>query len=206
MQLIIIFLKSLILGVFVAAPVGPMSTLCMRHTLKDGWKRGIIFATGIATADAVYASIAAFGLSGISGFMLAHEGQFSFIAGILLVFFATVILFHQGNAGESDDMQYKKSTYSDIALSFFMTLANPLTILFFVTVFTGFLPSSNFNYFNSWLIIFGVFSGSILWWGGIVAFVSHFRNIILPKTRIMIDRITATALLLIGFFEISRIF
>jgi len=205
MQLIIIFLKSVILGVFVSAPIGPMSTLCMRYTLKDGWKRGLLFATGIAVADAVYASIAAFGLSGISGFMLAHEGQFSFIAGILLVFFATVILFHNGNAGESENIQSTKSGYSDFALAFFMTLANPLTILFFVTVFTGFLPSSDFNYFNSWLIVIGVFSGALLWWGGIVAFVSHFRNIILPKTRIMIDRITATTLLLIGFFEISRI-
>src|SRR5436305_7147271 len=56
------FGQGLALGLAVAAPVGPMSLLCIRWTLAAGFATGLFSGLGIATADALYGAIAAFGL------------------------------------------------------------------------------------------------------------------------------------------------
>jgi len=58
-----IFLRGLIIGLSIAAPVGPIGVLCIRRTLSDGRAIGFASGLGAATADAVYGAVAAFGLS-----------------------------------------------------------------------------------------------------------------------------------------------
>ncbi|HEV8546672.1 MAG TPA: hypothetical protein VGQ64_10290 [Candidatus Limnocylindrales bacterium] len=49
---ITLLVRGFILGFTIAAPVGPMSLLCIRRTLGDGRVVGIVSGMGIATADA----------------------------------------------------------------------------------------------------------------------------------------------------------
>ena len=58
-----LFFRGLIIGLSVAAVVGPMSVLCMQRTLHRGFLYGLVSGLGVATADAAYGSIAAFGLT-----------------------------------------------------------------------------------------------------------------------------------------------
>jgi threonine/homoserine/homoserine lactone efflux protein len=51
MPLPYLLLKAAGFGLAVAAPVGPMSLLCMRRTLAQGWRQGLATGAGIATAD-----------------------------------------------------------------------------------------------------------------------------------------------------------
>lgn len=60
------FLRGVILGFSIAAPVGPIGWLCIRRTLADGKANGFISGLGAATADVIDGSIAAFGLTAIS--------------------------------------------------------------------------------------------------------------------------------------------
>jgi len=55
------FARGLALGFAVAAPVGPMSLLCIRRTLVGGFSAGVLSGLGVATADALYGAVAAFG-------------------------------------------------------------------------------------------------------------------------------------------------
>ena len=64
-----IFIKSMGFGLAVAAPVGPMSILCMRRSLTVGWRHGLATGFGIAAGDGLYAAVAALGLTGISTFI-----------------------------------------------------------------------------------------------------------------------------------------
>jgi len=54
-------IKGIGIGLAVAAPVGPMSVLCMRRTLTKGWRYGFNTGLGIASGDGIYASVAALG-------------------------------------------------------------------------------------------------------------------------------------------------
>ena len=46
-----LFLSAAAIGLAVAAPVGPMSLLCMRRTLAQGWRTGFATGAGIDAAD-----------------------------------------------------------------------------------------------------------------------------------------------------------
>jgi hypothetical protein len=56
-------LRGLAIGLAIAAAIGPISLLCIRRTLVDGAAVGVASGLGAATADGLYASIAAFGLT-----------------------------------------------------------------------------------------------------------------------------------------------
>ena len=62
-----LFLRGFLIGLAIAAPVGPIGVLCIRRTLADGRPVGFVSGLGAASADAVYGSVAAFGLTAISG-------------------------------------------------------------------------------------------------------------------------------------------
>lgn len=47
-------LRGLLIGLSVAAAVGPMSVLCIQRTIHKGFPYGIVSGLGIATADGLY--------------------------------------------------------------------------------------------------------------------------------------------------------
>src|SRR5206468_1632019 len=68
-----LFLRGLLIGLAIAAPVGPIGVLCIRRTLAEGRLVGFITGLGAATADATYGAVAAFGLTFISGFLITQQ-------------------------------------------------------------------------------------------------------------------------------------
>ena len=76
-----IFLRGLIIGISIAAPVGPIGVLCIRRTLAEGRLSGLVSGLGAATADAIYGIIAGFGLTFISVFLVAQQTWLSLFGG-----------------------------------------------------------------------------------------------------------------------------
>ena len=64
------------LGLAIAAPVGPIGILCIRRTLSQGRLFGFVSGLGAATADAIYGCIAAFGLTAISALLVRQQACF----------------------------------------------------------------------------------------------------------------------------------
>ncbi len=58
-----LLLRGFALGFAVAASPGPIFFLCLRRTVLRGRLYGFVSGLGVATADAVYAAIAAFGFA-----------------------------------------------------------------------------------------------------------------------------------------------
>jgi threonine/homoserine/homoserine lactone efflux protein len=75
------FLRGLIIGFSIAAPVGPIGVLCIRRTLA-----GFISGLGAATADAIYGCIAGFGLTFISSFLISQQVWFRVVGGAFLCY------------------------------------------------------------------------------------------------------------------------
>ncbi len=72
------------MGVAIAAPVGPVALLCIQRALTGGWMSGLASGLGAAAADTLYGSIAAFSLSLIENFLMAHRYSIAIGGGILL--------------------------------------------------------------------------------------------------------------------------
>src|SRR5438270_13832895 len=80
------FIRGLLIGLSIAATVGPMSVLCIQRTLNKGQLYGFVSGLGIATADGVYGSIAAFGLTIITNFLIHEQIWIRLVGGLFLMY------------------------------------------------------------------------------------------------------------------------
>jgi threonine/homoserine/homoserine lactone efflux protein len=195
------FLKAIGIGVAVAAPVGPMSLLCMRRTLTSGWRAGLSTGLGIATGDGIYALVAALGLAGVARFMLAHDKPFHLLAGAFLLYLGIRTFFARSEQPQALHLP-TASTASAYGSAVLLTLTNPPTIVSFAAIFTVLAPPLGFNVQTALLTVAGVFFGSSLWWLLLTAAVSFVRHAIGPRTRRMVDGIAGAVL---GFFGVAEI-
>src|ERR1700712_2345037 len=78
--------RGILIGLSVAAPVGPMSVLCIRRTLNSGRLVGLISGLGVALADSFFGGIAAFGLTSISSVLVDHQNLIRLVGGAFLVY------------------------------------------------------------------------------------------------------------------------
>ncbi len=203
MDPVFLFLKAAGIGLAVAAPVGPMSLLCMRRTLTQGPRFGLATGAGIAAGDAIYAAVAAFGLAGVSAFVLAWETQLHLAAGLFLIWLGLKTFFTR-DSGEAADVPAVASLGGTFAGAVMLTLTNPPTIVMFAAVFTALAPTSGFEPTVAAITVFGVLAGSLGWWLGVVAVVSGVRHAIGRRARLWIDRVAGVVLAALGADQIRR--
>ena len=202
-----LFLKALGIGIAVAAPVGPMSLLCMRRTLAQGPSQGMAVGFGIALGDAVYGLVAGLGLAGVSSFMLAHQKALHAAAGLFLLYLGLRTWRQAARAGEETAAEAAAGGwFKTFGGALLLTLTNPMTIVMFAAVFAALAPASGMNLMASLATVAGVFAGSLLWWCAVVLVVSLFRNAIGARARAWIDRATGLFLGLFGALELRRAF
>ena len=197
-----LLLKGMGFGMAVAAPVGPMSLLCMRRTLAQGWRPGLATGAGIATGDGAYACVAVLGLAGLSHFMLAHERPLHLAAGLFLLYLGLRTAF----ARQSDTPAAVPQTGARraFASAVLLTLTNPPTIIMFAAIFASLAPPDGFALGTAFATVAGVMAGSMLWWCGLVTVLCAIRHAIGQRTRRWIDRIAGVLLAAFGGAEIRR--
>src|SRR5512141_118280 len=81
-----LFLRGLLIGFSIAAPVGPIGVLCIRRTLVQGRLAGLATGLGAATADAMYGCVAGFGLTFISGLLIDQQTWLRLFGGLFLCY------------------------------------------------------------------------------------------------------------------------
>lgn len=170
-----LFFKALLIGFSIAAPVGPIGILCIHNTLTEGRVWGLVSGLGAATADAVYGSIAGFGLVLISEFLIRQQLWLHLFGGSFLCYLGVKTFFKQPTkqAAASNG----KGLIGIYVSTFALTLTNPVTILSFVAIFAWLgLTDAEGNYTSAWILVSGVFCGSALWWLFLSSGVGFFRE------------------------------
>lgn len=199
-----IFIKGLILGFSIAAPVGPIGILCIRRTLQFGRFSGLFSGLGAATADTVYGAIAAFGLTYISGLLLAWQFWLHLFGGLFLIYLG--LKTFRSKPTERSDQVNHKSLMGDFISTFVLTLTNPLTILSYFAIFAGFgLSESIKNSVSALILIVGVFIGSVLWWLILSEGVTLFRKKINQQLMPWINRVAGLLIMAFGIIALLSI-
>src|SRR5215203_5768530 len=130
-----LLLKGMIIGFAIAAPVGPIGVLCIRRTLAEGRTSGFVSGLGAATADAAYGSVAALGLTFVTGLLIGAETWLRLLGGVFLVFLGVRTFLSRPS--ERPAAARKRHLPGAYASTFVLTLANPATILSFAAIFAG---------------------------------------------------------------------
>ena len=188
-----LFLKSLGIGMAVAAPVGPMSLLCIHRTLDHGRIAGLVFGAGVAAADLTYAAIAAFGVTAILTLLLAGTFWIKLLGSLLLAVLGIRIAL----AAPRPDNQARSAGSGARAFltAYGLTMTNPPTILFFAGIFASLASIASAA--QSFTFAAGVFAGSMLWWVILTALVAKSAALFRPQVMLWINRISGAVL--VGF-------
>ncbi len=157
------FLRGIVIGFSIAAPVGPIGVLCIRRTLAQGRLCGLITGLGAATADALYGGIAGFGLTAVSNLLVSQQAWLRLIGGLFLCYLGVKSFFARPT---QSTVAPKGGALSGAYVStLILTFTNPMTILSFAAVFAGLgLGGGATDYGGAALLVLGVFLGSALWW------------------------------------------
>lgn len=194
-------LKGILLGFCIAAPVGPIGILCIRKTLNYGRLSGFFSGLGAAVADTLYGIISAFGLTLISDFLVTGRFWLHIIGGFFLLFLGAKTFLSKPL--ETARPVSHKTLFGDFISTFFLTLANPLTILSFVAVFAGLGLAGHQE--SAPLLVAGVFLGSTLWWLILSEGITLFRKKISQKVMIWVNRIAGLIIMAFGIVAVSLI-
>jgi threonine/homoserine/homoserine lactone efflux protein len=202
-----IFWQGIIIGFSIAAPVGPIGVLCIRHTLAHGRLSGLLSGLGAATADAFYGSVASFGLTFISMFLLRQQMWFQTAGGFFLCYLGIRTLFSQPASLSPGHMQAHTSYAGTFLSTFMLTLTNPATILSFAAIYSGLgLAGGQPNAGLAVSLVTGVFLGSAAWWLTLSSIVNLFRFRVNSRTLVWINRASGAIIGSFGLIILVALF
>ena len=191
------FFRGLLIGLSIAAPVGPIGVLCIRRTLAEGRAAGLVSGLGAATADALYGFIAAFGLTFVSGFLIRQRLWLHLVGGLFLCYLGVKTMLAKPAGPAQPTPAGGRGLLAAYTSTLFLTLTNPITILFFAGIFAGLGAAEGGSYASAAIMVAGVFIGSALWWLTLSGLVSMFRNRFNARAMRWVNRLSG--LMILGF-------
>lgn len=198
--MLLLFIKGLVIGFAIAAPVGPIGVLCIQRSLHNGFKIGLMTGFGAAMADSIYGLVAGFGLTAVSAFLISYQFWIQLFGGLFLLYLGIKLFFSK--VQEQSKTQGDKSAFHAFGTSFLLTLTNPATILSFLAVFAGLGLGSTATTAHAIALVLGITTGSALWWlllSSGVSFILHHR--LTPSTLKWINRLSG--MIILGFGAVS---
>lgn len=189
-----IFLSYILLGLSLAAPIGPINAAQIDKGIRNGFLHSWFVGVGAVIADGIYMLIVYIGV----GQFLETEFIKSFLWS-----FGSFVLLYTGvesivEAGKIDivEQRNKEPLYHSFISGFLMSISNPLTILFWLGIYGSILAKTASNYESSKLILYSsaIFIGLLVWdlmmagisssfnkylTSGLLVFISFFSGITL---------------------------
>lgn len=118
-------------GMLAAIPLGPMGILCVRRTMAYGRISGLVSASGLTLAVALWCIVAVQGLSAVAQLMAGRELMFTASLGLFLIVAGTMGLLKVGRQTEPLD----STAYGSFGSHFFSCLMGAvLNPVMFVTL------------------------------------------------------------------------
>ena len=218
-------LSGLIVGVVIAAPVGPVNIVCIQRTLERGFWGGFAAGIGAVLADGLIAAVAAFGITAISGVLADHKFAIQLIGGFIMIGFGVKLFTAEPKLAPKQRVtsmaQLRRIVHrvperlrptirlpiwkivphaSIIPQTFFLTITNPGAILGLFAIFGGLgsvLGGIN-NYVEALTLVFSVMVGSLLWWAVLSRLIDNLRGKLNEGRLKIINQIAGVVLVAFG--------
>ena len=178
--------QNILLGVSLAAPIGPCNLAIIKRGLRYGFFPAILVGLGVVVADATYLLLIYFGLSHIIN--TPHVRT-------IIWFFGAVVLLYLGYRSVKEYFEEIRMEGSELKtggnsfiIGFMVNISNPMSIVWWVGVFGSVISSSvhessqTVALLNSSTILVGVMAwhssvAALLHWGRRFVTVSMMRYV-----------------------------
>jgi threonine/homoserine/homoserine lactone efflux protein len=190
-------------GFLIAASPGPIFFLVLRRTLARGWRSGLASGLGVASGDAMYAGIAAFGVAVITNALLAQRRWIALVGGLAIALIGLRAIFRPNGDAASRPACAKRDgggmSLSGAYISILaLTLSNPPTILSFTAVFAGLGLRVGTGWQSALGLVIGVMVGSAVWWIVVTVLASLLRERLRPQVTRAIAVVSGVILVALG--------
>lgn len=197
-------LFGLLLGWGAAIPIGPMNLEIIRRNLTLGTRFGVAFGAGAASADITYIILLSLGLL----VLLQNPTSMTIITLVgscILLYFGYKALTAKVNTRTQTTPLVANKIPKHYASGYFLTLLNPYTIIFWLSVstqITGFASTGKLAVFWSGL---GVFLAALSWALSLNT-ILHFTKHKIPENIIkLLNKLGAIILFCfagVGFYRV----
>lgn len=190
----VVFLRGIVIGFAMAAPIGPVGLLCIRRALADGRAAAFVAGLGAAAADTIYGAVAGFGLSYITGFLVSQQSILKLFGGAFLLlmgwrsWMAEPVLEPAPRQGPG--------LIKDFFATLLITLTNPGTVFGFMGVFAAMGAAEMGD--NAVTLVAGVFVGSAAWWLLLAGAAGAVRSCFTPLWLKRLNQGSGMTILLFG--------
>lgn len=197
-------LHGILVGVIISVPVGPVNVICLSQTLKNGRGHGFKSTIGATIADTIFAIIASFGVEIFISFISSNKTIFEIGSGLIILSFGVLLIINYLKNGLTLDNNANEH-FANYFKSFFFTIGNPLTVLFFVAYLANLItPGSDFNIITSILFVSGVLTGSLTWFYSLSGIVALLKDKIDLKYFQHVNIVFGCILCVSGFLLIVK--
>ncbi len=163
--------------------------------------------SGIATADAIYAGLAAFGVSALSSVLVSWQTPLRLVGGVVLVVLGIRVFLRP--AVECAPVQERDVSLaladhgSSYASAVVLTLTNPMTIMAFGAIFAsaGLVAAPGTG--SALVATLGVGLGSFAWWLSLVSIVAATRRRVGPRVLVGLNRVSGGLIVAFGIVGCS---
>ncbi len=197
-------LRNILLGLSLAAPLGPSSVAVIQNGLKWGFPRAFLTGIGITMADTTYLLIVFFGLSNFMGIPAVKILVWGFGAFVLLNLGAASIREAARGVAGAIDLESRPAstlpTRNPLLVGYLVNISNPIAVVWWVGIFGSLLGSAAVGVsrisalLNSSTILVG-----ILAWHTSMSLLTHWgKRFVNEKTARAISALAGLALVLFG--------
>jgi threonine/homoserine/homoserine lactone efflux protein len=201
---------GLLVGILIAAPVGPVNVLCIQRAIERGFWGGIAAGIGSVMGDGLIALCAGLGVGTVSGAVQTHRAVIQLIGGLALIVFGMRLYFSAPGLQMTSEAEASTARLRDFAWdipqTFFLTITNPGAVLGLFAVFGG---VSTFVEVHSTidvlLMVAAIVAGSMLWWITLSNFIGRYRHQIDVRRLHTVNRIAGLLLAIFGAVLIAEV-
>ena len=206
-------LGGAVIGVLVAAPIGPVNLICIHRTLAYGNLNGFFSGLGGAVGDGVFAAISAFGLTAVARLIEGYSVSLKLAGGLILIGYG-IYNFRAKVTDPRDGCPVETKQSGDatlgaaIAGTFALTITNPATLIGFAALFAAFgsIYGEDADFAAATAVVAGVFAGSALWWFAITTLTGTFHRHIDAEAMRRINHISGVIVISFGLLVLADLF
>lgn len=160
-----VFLSGLIAGYGIAIPVGPIAILILELGLRRGFWTALSAGAGAASADLIYATIAALAGTFLVSILAPYASILRIVSALTLVAIGVWLLSRGRNPSSRGDKPKVSALSCSRTYTMFLglTILNPLTVTYFTTLILGMGANSPPSWGSAVLFVSGAFLASLSW-------------------------------------------
>jgi threonine/homoserine/homoserine lactone efflux protein len=171
-----IFKNGLTTGLLLQLAIGPVFFYIVNLSLQRSISDGLVAVVAVTTVDYLYITLSIFGIGKLLD-KTDTRNIFGLISSIVLILFGALVIKEIATSSQSTTaIIHSENLLSSFFSVFFLTISNPITIVFFTSIFTA--KAVELNYTKRDLFIFGfsVGSATFIFMGFSVTFFSLLKH------------------------------